>query len=102
MGDNTQNSSDSRLWRSFYLTRKDGSEIKGNFDGSRESLPKRIGSGYAVVDHYGDERFIPLSHLQTDRYQTRFESFFHEKLLLGKAMVVFWPMVPHFRWNLLR
>ncbi len=102
LGDNTQNSADGRRWQAVVFQRKDGSEVIGNFNGSRETRPQLLGGTYAMVDRFGDERYIPRSELKESGFGYRPESFFPSRLLLGKAMVVFWPMVPHFRWKLLR
>lgn len=106
LGDNTQNSADSRIWHSVVYTKKDGAIIKGDSDSFQ--LPpfsmrsgKRL-EGVNIVDIYGDKLTIPASELKSVNHTSHPEHFIPEKLMLGKAMCVFWPIYPHFRWKLLR
>ena len=101
LGDNTQNSLDSRLWKSATFSVDNGTDIKCNFE--KDILgnvvhPKKIANGYALTDIYGDNRIISTSSPPPSKY----EHFIPKKLMLGKALAVFWPIVPHFRWKLLR
>jgi hypothetical protein len=66
--------------------------------------PKKERNGFSLVDIYGDKRFISFSDIADSRYQYQrvLEHYIPEKLMLGKAMVVFWPIYPYFRWKLLR
>ena len=57
--------------------------------------------GIVLRDTYGDEHFVPMQRIQSPKMKPRPEPFIPEHLMLGKAMLVFWPMVPHFRWKLL-
>ena len=73
-----------------------------------ESLPRRVGEGFLFRDIYGDERFVSFSDLEPlpdgggRPYEIRAMHFIPGELLLGKAMLVFWPVFPHLRWKLLR
>lgn len=104
MGDNTQNSSDSRKWRSIELTRKDGTSLKGEFQ--RGKVPDDLLTPFGTricpfVDIYGDTHYLRGIDLAKNPEFDN-EHFVHEKFMLGKAMAVFWPIYPHFRWKLIR
>ncbi|MFH2002288.1 MAG: S26 family signal peptidase, partial [Planctomycetota bacterium] len=101
LGDNTQNSADSRYWVAAVLTLNNGEEIKGNYE-PNESNPINKISCFQIKDQYGNIRFVDQSLLSKRYYDKNPEPFIHKKLMLGKAMVVFWPIFPHFRWKLLR
>lgn len=116
LGDNTQNSSDGRRWRSFELLCKDGRTIKGEYNlaGPRrfpEGLNSPNGTQPCTVFDLNDDAHVVrgkdlLYHPGEDRKKILIrhenESFIHEKYMLGKAMAVFWPIYPHFRWKLIR
>jgi hypothetical protein len=53
------------------------------------------------VDTFGDEHFVPLQRIRSPKVSPRPEPFIPAHLMLGKAMLVFWPVYPHFRWKLL-
>ena len=101
LGDNTQNSADSRHWKAILVTRADGEVIMGNSDPELGISPFQDPDAVAIKDVYGDWRRIPRSEVKAGP-DTVSEHFIPEKLMLGKAMVVFWPVYPHFRWKLLR
>jgi len=109
MGDNTQNSADSRLWRSSEYTLADGRVIEGSSDQIHQqgyyanSDPDRGDrDGFLFTDIYGDQVFLPRSELKDPYPRQMDKNFIPKKLMMGKAMVVFWPIYPHFRWKLLR
>ncbi|MCC7170960.1 MAG: signal peptidase I [Planctomycetes bacterium] len=97
LGDNTQNSSDGRFWKAQEVRFTDGTTTYRDV-----SNPQGIGPG-EFVDIYGEtyrlrQRTDATFHqVDSDRFQ-----FAPRKLLLGKALAVFWPIVPHFRWKLIR
>jgi len=104
MGDNTQNSSDGRRWRSATLTMKDGRIVEGEY--LKGAFPIALNSlqssrHYPFQDIYGDIHNVCGKNL-AKRVEIDAESFVHEKFLLGKALAVFWPIYPHFRWKLIR
>lgn len=108
MGDNTQNSADSRIWKSSEYVLRNGTKIKGN---PETAIPQRYyqgtgrpgaSEGLTLVDIYGDTRYISLPELKDPGPVVRSENFIQQKFMLGKAMVIFWPIYPHFRWRLLR
>jgi len=97
MGDNTQNSSDGRMWRAQRVEFADG------FETFRERNDMNAQSRRDFVDVYG-ERYQtkngPAPNITPTDGDTF--SFVPRNLLLGKAIAVFWPIVPHFRWKLIR
>ena len=104
LGDNTQNSSDGRKWELITLKCRDGRVLqgeymRGTFPISLNSLTNRTAG--AFVDIYGDTHNISGTDL-LEYPEKEPRHFFHEKFLLGKAMAVFWPIFPHFRWKLIR
>lgn len=97
LGDNTQNSSDGRMWRAQRIVFNDGTETHRERSDVHEQARRDF------IDVYGE------------RYRTRNGpaptvfamdgdafSFVPRNLLLGKAIAVFWPIYPHFRWKLIR
>jgi hypothetical protein len=108
LGDNTQNSADSRLWQAVVFNLKDGNTLRGNKDlagraaGYNDQNPRQTKDAFLVRDIYGDLITVPYTDLEMRNYRTESVHFIPEKLMLGKAMVVFWPVYPHFRLKLLR
>ncbi|MBU0755297.1 MAG: signal peptidase I [Planctomycetes bacterium] len=108
LGDNTQNSADSRLWASTVFTLNSGEEVKGNYEPAQSrsdfgtANPRRTMNAFILTNEYGDDITLSLSEIRGGSDEIRSEHFIPEKLMLGKAMVVFWPVYPHFRWKLLR
>jgi signal peptidase I len=107
LGDNTQNSSDGRRWHVVTLALKDGREISGEYlRAGPNAFPSELNSLRGTrfrtfVDIYGDGHTLCGQDL-ADYPKNDPSPFFHEKFLLGKAMAVFWPIYPHFRWKLIR
>lgn len=94
MGDNTQNSHDGRMWSSTTYRMPDGREV------TREtSLGAWAGDFVDVFGERYDARDF-AGYSQTAA--ARKVSFIPRELLLGKAIAVFWPIFPHFRWKLIR
>lgn len=96
MGDNTQNSSDGRVWSAQELRFPNGDTIITEY--------RQAPSNNSYTDIFG-ERY-PSSPRNPPRIgqvadASRF-SFVPRRLLLGKAIAVFWPIYPHFRWKLIR
>jgi signal peptidase I len=104
LGDNTQNSSDGRRWELACLSLKDGTELQGEF--SRHEFPTALHRSQGTqlcsfIDVYGDVHTLHGRDMARDMHR-RPQSFIHEKFMLGKAMAVFWPILPHFRWKFIR
>ncbi len=97
MGDNTQNSSDGRVWRGQEVRFADGTVTY------RDATNSGMFGVGELTDIYGETYQITgasratFHEVQGDRFH-----YVPRKLLLGKALAVFWPIVPHFRWKLLR
>ncbi len=106
LGDNTQNSSDSRRWQSYTLRCKDGRLIEGEYSANPMIFPPDLNRPshtrpVTVYDRNGDGHAVSGMEL-FDPPALEPEPFIHEKYMLGKAMAVFWPVYPHFRWKLIR
>ena len=99
---------ETRSGGSVRFTKTSGEVIRGNYEppqsrsGFGAANPRKAGDGFILTDIYGDEIRLPYREIKDSKYQTVPEHFIPEKLLLGKAMVIFWPVFPHFRWKLLR
>ena len=110
MGDNTQNSHDSRSWETMTYSLSDGREITGFwFDaGGRgggpappDANPKRHPNGsLTYADVHGDEYTIWNHEIEAQTLQAT--PFINQRYLLGKAVAVFWPVYDPFRWKLIR
>jgi signal peptidase I len=110
MGDNTQASHDSRTWMIKTYVLKDGREISGfDFGFSRHSLtpvppdanPRHLPNRrLAFADVHGDTTLFSEQDVVSTR--TEYAPFIHERYLLGKAGLVFWPAMNPFRWKLIR
>ncbi|MHC4942189.1 MAG: signal peptidase I [Planctomycetota bacterium] len=102
MGDNTQNSVDSRMWAAAELVQRDGTRIKTDFSQPPKATLRHFRGGISLVDTFGDEHFVPMQRIKSPRVSPVPEPFIPAHLMLGKAMLVFWPIYPHFRWKLLQ
>jgi len=110
MGDNTQNSYDSRTWEtiSFELTggrSYTGFDLEHTAGNGRpippDANPKYVRNGSILfADVHGDE-FTFWPHEVVSRSE-RPAPFIHQRYLLGKAIMVFWPVVDPFRWKLIQ
>ncbi len=119
LGDNSPNSSDSRLWtiRKVVSTSKaDGSQrtVIGETDGSSRGSTMRLldpsGTRVAYLDEYGvwqefDQREVDLEVTemgwsQPDGVDPNYQTVGRE-LVVGRAFLVFWPLRP-FRLKLIR
>ena len=94
LGDNTQNSSDGRMWAAQEV----------HFPNQEPVITEaRQPPNDGYVDIYGERYRFPLLRQPTIRPTDSDEfSFVPRSLLLGKAIAVFWPIYPHFRWKLIR
>ncbi|MBI5368408.1 MAG: hypothetical protein HZA54_15335, partial [Planctomycetes bacterium] len=85
IGDNAQNSKDSRLWRLLTVKRKDGTVLKGDAD-DRHTEGNRL----VMTDLYGVQHKIPESELAGPPV-TEDQKYVDESELVGKAFFVWWP-----------
>lgn len=110
MGDNTQNSYDSRSWQTITFDLADGNSVTG-FDLEvtaglgrpvpPDANPKYLRNGSVLfADVHGDE-YTLWPHDISGRSEHP-APFIHERYLLGKAIMVFWPVVDPFRWKLIQ
>jgi signal peptidase I len=105
LGDNTQDSSDSREWTlERYRYPADGGEIlRGNHRANNEN--PRIVTGLPggpemwFRDEWGELHHFPAS--AAERMTPEAVSFVPRELITGRAVLVFWPLKPSFRlWRL--
>jgi len=106
LGDNTQNSSDSRHWRFARLSQDGGAtELRGNY--RRDENPRTVGYGEEegpwrrLVDEFGEVHWLPS--LETESLSPLESPFVPREMMLGKALAVFWPVNPikeiyRFKW----
>ena len=91
------------------LTLDDGSTVEGSADQINQpgylayADPHRgIKGDLLFTDIYGDQMMLPRSEIREWPPPRIDRNYIPKKLMLGKAMVVFWPIYPYFRWKLLR
>lgn len=109
MGDNTQNSHDSRSWQTMTYVLGDGRQLTGFwFDvgggpgpAPSDANPRHNRNGSLTwADVHGDEYTIFPHQIEAERREDA--PFIPERNLLGKAVAVFWPVYDPFRWKLIR
>jgi hypothetical protein len=97
LGDNTQNSWDCRQWEEGTVTLTDGRTITGNYFSaflhSSDSNPDNDGGDVHFRNVYGQEYVYPRASMKGDFEVDQIHSF-PERMLLGKALAVFWPVPP--------
>jgi hypothetical protein len=108
LGDNTQDSSDSRDWKlgRYEVTRADGSQyrIQGNLRGNenpRIDPGPEAGAQVYFTDELGERHEFALK--KAEKLTAVQASFVPRELIRGRAVLVVWPMVPsldvyRFRW----
>ncbi|MEQ1894778.1 MAG: S26 family signal peptidase, partial [Planctomycetota bacterium] len=100
LGDNTQDSSDSREWRYVIFEQDDGAGgttiVRGNWR-DREN-PRIVGYGDAagpqtyLVDEWGEKHWFERDEAR--RRAPLFAPLVPRELVHGRAMAVFWPLDP--------
>lgn len=100
LGDNTQNSSDSRHWRfARYEVQGEAEELRnlrGNY--RRGENPRAVlhgepdGPWLRLEDEYGETHIFPSS--RAEQLLPLESPFVPREMVLGKAMAVFWPFNP--------
>ncbi|MGQ0551610.1 MAG: signal peptidase I [Planctomycetota bacterium] len=107
LGDNTQGSLDSRQWEQQTYVLRDRSVSGFWLPGQPFSSlppdrnPRVEPSGdYVFADTHGDEFRFSDADIVSQRREPA--PFIHRRYLLGKALVVFWPVFDPFRWKLIR
>ncbi|MFT7484169.1 MAG: signal peptidase I [Candidatus Paceibacteria bacterium] len=106
LGDNTQDSSDSREWmlRRVRYPRGTGEILRGNDRGLNNENPRIVqGLPGGAVEWFRDE-FGELHHYKAadaEPMSPEKLSLVPRELITGRAVVVFWPMKPSFKlWRL--
>jgi hypothetical protein len=103
LGDNTQNSWDTRQWEMATYKLKDGREISGNYFAhgqnplaNPDSNPAVDGATIWFRNIYGQQYQFPRTDLAGDLDDPTIVSVhsFPADFLLGKALAVFWPLPP--------
>lgn len=104
LGDNTQDSSDSREWNYARFRLDDGSTLRGNNRRNENPLvnpgdPK--GPVTWLVDEWGETHHFPSQ--QAAPLSPEDAPFVERSLILGRALAVFWPIQPskgvyRFQW----
>lgn len=108
LGDNTQNSSDSREWKEQVMELRDGHVLHGAFAPQRgpESNPRPAGDRVKFRDENGEEWELAINALKGDwRSNFHDQPFIPANLMLGKAIFIFWPVwpfAPTVRWKFIR
>jgi len=106
LGDNTQDSSDSREWTlaRYHLPDVEGI-VAGNYRGEEEN-PRRVpGGSMGTMFFFRDEWGTLHSCLDSERRNAtptnELRSQVSREMITGRALVVFWPLKPSFRlWRL--
>jgi signal peptidase I len=101
MGDNTQGSHDSRGWEriSYSIDDQDLTGFWFTNATAPDRNPRILPDGsFIFADIHGDEFQIRPADVAAQALAPA--PFIHERYLLGKAVAVFWPVVP-FRWKLI-
>lgn len=110
LGDNTQASHDGRSWETRRITLTDGRTFEGfDFPPRNAGYPSIPGDSnhqmtpdgrWAFANVHGDTAVFGPALVQ--RQESAFAPFIHERYLLGKATLVFWPAFRPFRWKFIR
>jgi len=102
LGDNTQDSSDSRFWTFVTLgPDPDGKMVRGNYFPPQNPVwvgGEPEGPRVFLRDEWGDlHDFIA----QPDRQQMEWAPFVRREMIIGRAVAVFWPIsLAHKVWRL--
>jgi len=95
LGDNTQESCDSREWRYSVLSLEEG-ELRGNM--RRGENPRLVGIGDPegptthFVDEWGEPHWLKNEDILARRVEA--SPFVPREMIQGKAVAVFWPLDP--------
>jgi signal peptidase I len=99
LGDNTQDSADSRLWRAkTYAFRAPGGEareVRGNFreGGENPTFGRDGGRSIRFRDQWGEVHWFPKEEVTTESLPGN-DPFVPRGLIVGRAVAVFWPIRP--------
>ncbi len=106
LGDNTQDSSDSREWTlaRYHIPGVDG-VVEGNYRGEEEN-PQRVPGGESgTMFFFRDEWGTMHSCLDSERRNAaptnELRSLVPREMITGRALIVFWPLKPSLKlWRL--
>ena len=98
LGDNTQDSSDSREWTFavFEVSGADGTRVRGNWRNGEN--PRTVAHGDALgpltylVDEWGEKHWFRRDEAR--RRAPELAPFVPREMIQGKALAVFWPLDP--------
>ncbi len=105
LGDNTQDSADSREWQlnCIQYPAEDGPIYRGNHRGQGEN-PRDVTGGPGGTEQWFRDEYGELHHwkkAQAKHVGFIPVSFVPRELITGRAVVVFWPIKPSFKlWRL--
>ena len=106
LGDNTQDSSDSREWTlaRYHLPGVDG-VVEGNYRGQEENPQRVPGGPRGTMFFFKDKWGTMHSALDSERKHAEpsnvLSSQVPKRLITGRALIVFWPLKPSFwLWRL--
>ncbi|MCZ6598821.1 MAG: S26 family signal peptidase [Planctomycetota bacterium] len=108
LGDNTQDSADSRDWReiTYAWHRPDGATVRwrgnarrgGRDKGGWENPLWGLGDGgrpwYGFKDEWGDRHWFPAEESQPG-FVEEHAPLVPRHLIQGRAVAIFWPILPH-------
>lgn len=97
LGDNTQDSADSRDWEAVRFTWEEAGEersARGNFRGSNENPTRNAALGLTRFrDEWGEEHWFPTAGGRQGLQAPA--PLVPRELIQGRALAVFWPIKPH-------
>ncbi|MSR63181.1 MAG: signal peptidase I [Planctomycetes bacterium] len=100
LGDNTQDSADSRLWEAQTFTVQAGSEavkLRGNLRQGENPIPTRLADGggaWRFKDNWGEVHWIPDTAVRGQSLVGQPSPLVPRELILGRAVAIFWPIWP--------
>jgi signal peptidase I len=106
LGDNTQDSSDSREWTlaRYHLPGVEGT-VEGNYRGEEENPQRVPGGEQGTMFFFRDEWGTLHSSLDSERKNAvptnQLRSQVSKEMITGRALIVFWPLKPSLKlWRL--
>lgn len=100
LGDNSPKSKDSRLWYEVSYTLEDSRKVSGDHSpaGPEDTLnPVKLPGKTIFRDKFGNIFFLP----ENQKGESKPSPFVPKSLLLGRAILIFWPLWPEFRPKLI-
>jgi len=100
LGDNTQDSADSRLWEAQSFTIQAGAEtvhLRGNLREGENPIPTRLSDGsgaWRFKDNWGEVHWIADTAVRGQTLVGQPSPLVPRELILGRAVAIFWPIRP--------